>query len=159
MLVDELGLWTVPFHCTFDGYKTAPLMVERNMYVCAGPRNICFDRHDRRIFGVPAKYREAGVERLATNTDAPVLPIEEHFYQATVACRMGWDDSYEALRGLTRITAEAGLIDDRVGSVEKGKDADLAVFTGDPVDPRSHCELTIIDGKVVYDVSRQDRRY
>lgn len=159
MLNDEIGIWTVPDHCTFDGYKTAPLMAERGMVIVAGPRNIWFDRLDRRIFGIPAKYKEGGVEKVGTNTDAPVLPIEEHFFQATVACHMGWDDTYEALRGLTRTTAEAGLIDDRVGSIEKGKDADLAIFTGDPIDPRNHCEMTIIDGRVVYDTSCNDRRY
>lgn len=158
-LWDALGIRTVMDHCTFDGYKTAPLMAERGVPIVAGPRNIWFDRHDRRINGVPAKYAEAGVKILATNTDAPVLPIEEHFYQATIGVRMGWDDAYEALEGLTRIGAEAGLTHDRVGSIEVGKDADIALFAGDPVDPRSACALTIVNGKVVYDAKKDGQRY
>lgn len=159
MLWDYLGIWCVMDHSTFDGYKTAPLMKERGIVVVAGPRNIWLDRHDRRINGIPAKYYEGGIENLATNTDAPVLPIEEHFYQATVGVHMGWDDTYDALEGLTIVGARAGLIDDRVGSVEPGKDADLALFTGDPLDPRSECVLTIVNGKVAYDAAQEGQRF
>jgi len=158
-LWDALGIRTVMDHCTFDGYKTAPLMAERDVPIVAGPRNIWLDRHDRRVNGVPAKYYEAGVKILATNTDSPVLPIEEHFYQATIGVRMGWDDTYDALEGLTIIGAEAALTHDRVGSIEIGKDADIAFFTGDPLDPRSACMLTIVNGKVVYDAKKDGQRY
>lgn len=158
-LWDTLGIRTVMDHCTFDGYKTASLMAERDVPIVAGPRNIWLDRHDRRVNGVPAKYAEAGVKTLATNTDSPVLPIEEHFYQATIGVRMGWDNAYDALAGLTIIGAEAGLTHDRVGSIEIGKDADLAFFTGDPIDPRSACMLTIVNGKVVYDAKKDGQRY
>jgi imidazolonepropionase-like amidohydrolase len=158
-LWDYLGIWLVIGHGTFDGYKTAPLLAPRNMPVVAGPRNLWVDRHDRRINGVPAKYNEGGVETLGTNTDAPVLPIEEHFYQATLGVRLGWDDSYDALKGLTWVGARAGLIDHRVGSIEPGKDADLALFKGDPIDPRSPCVLTIVNGEVAYDAARDGQRY
>jgi imidazolonepropionase-like amidohydrolase len=158
-LWDRLGIWAVMGHCTFDGYKTAPMMAERDIPVMAGPRNIWVDRHDRRINGIPAKYYEGGVKTLGTNTDAPVLPIEEHFYQATIGVRMGWDDTYDALEGLTINGAKAGLIEERVGSIEPGKDADLALFTGDPLDPRSCCVVTIINGEVVYDAARDGQRY
>jgi imidazolonepropionase-like amidohydrolase len=47
------------------------------------------------------------------------------------------------------------MIDDRVGSIEQGKDADLGLWTGDPIDPRSACELTVINGKIVYDASER----
>ncbi len=158
-LWDTLGIRTIMDHSTFDGYKTAPLLKERNIPVVAGPRNIWLDRHDRRVNGIPAKYYEAGVEILAVNTDSPVLPIEEHFYQATIGVRMGWDDAYDALEGLTIIGAEAGLTHDRIGSIEVGKDADIALFTGDPIDPRSACVVTIVNGKVVYDAKKDGQRY
>ncbi len=159
MLWDTLDIFAVMDHSTFDGYKAAPLMKERDIVVVAGPRNIWFDRHDRRINGIPAKWHEGGVERLATNTDAPVLPLEEHSYQATIGVRMGWDDSYDALKGLTRIGAEAGMIEDLVGTIEVGKDADLVLYNGDPLDPRTACLVTIINGKVVYDAARDGQSY
>ena len=87
----------------------------------------------------------------------PVLPIEEHAYQATMACRMGWEP-YAALKGLTRMTARGAMMEDRVGSIEVGKDGDLGIWTGDPIDPRSSCVKTIVEGRVVYDMEKA-RRY
>ena len=40
--------------------------------------------------------------------------------------------------------------DDRVGSIEKGKDADIAIFDGNPMETFTKTLMTIIDGKIVY---------
>jgi imidazolonepropionase-like amidohydrolase len=157
MMHDQFGFWTVPTHSTFDAYKLASLARERGIVIIAGPRNIFLDRNDRRINGVCAKWWEGGVIDLGTETDSPVVPIEEHTYQAALASRMGWA-SYPALKGITRITAKGAMLDDRVGSVEIGKDGDLSIWTGDPLDPRSACCMTLIHGKVVYDW-RKGRRF
>jgi len=45
-------------------------------------------------------------------------------------------------------------LDARIGSLEKGKDADLAMYDGDPFEWTSHCTGTIINGQVVSDVVR-----
>ncbi len=42
-------------------------------------------------------------------------------------------------------------IDDRVGSLEVGKDADVVIRNGDPLDPRSRVDLVLIDGRIEYD--------
>ena len=89
---------------------------------------------------------------LGINTDAPVVPEEELSYQAAMACWYGWKP-YEALRGVTRVPAEALMIDKNVGSIEPGKDADFGIWTSDPIDPRSACEMTVINGEIVYDAS------
>jgi imidazolonepropionase-like amidohydrolase len=157
MMHDHFGFFTVPTHSTFDAYKLAPLARTRNVVIIAGPRNIRMDRDERRINGVAAKWAEGGITDLGTETDSPVLPIEEHAFQATVASRMGWEP-YAALKGLTVATAKGAMLEDRVGSVEVGKDADLGIWTGDPVDPRSVCLMTVINGKVAYDSSKE-RRY
>jgi imidazolonepropionase-like amidohydrolase len=73
-----------------------------------------------------------------------------------MACWYGWDP-YAALRGNTRIAAETLGVDDQMGSIEPGKDANLAVWTGDPIDPRSSCELTFVYGKIVYDAKVKRR--
>ena len=67
-----------------------------------------------------------------------------------MACWYGWTP-YEAIAGLTRVGAEAVMLEDRIGSIELGKDADFGLWTGDPIDPRSACELTVVDGEIVYD--------
>ncbi len=155
MLAKKLGLRIVLGHSTFDAYKTAPLVVEQgDVYTTNGPRQIHFDRHQRKIMGNAARWWQGGVRKLGVNTDAPVVPQEELPFQAAMACYYGWKP-YEALRGITRIPAETLMIEDRVGSIERGKDADLGFWTGDPIDPRSACELTVINGRIVYDASER----
>ena len=108
------------------------------------------------MHGNAARWWQGGQHRLGVNTDAPVVPQRELSFQAAMACWYGWKP-YEALRGVTRIPAEALLIDDRVGSIQPGKEADFGLWTGDPLDPRSSCEMTIIGGKVVYDAKIKRR--
>ena len=71
-----------------------------------------------------------------------------------MGCYYGWTP-YEALKGVTRIPAEALMMDHRLGSIRGGLDADFCRWTGDPIDPRSSCELVVIDGKITYDASKK----
>jgi len=158
MLRDRFGLEVVLDHSTFDGFKTADLIVERGMFTIVGPRQYYFDRTQRRIVGCAARYQERGVERLGINTDAPVVPQEELTLQAAIGCRLGLDP-YVALKGLTIVPARALKIDHLVGSIEVGKEADLGVWTGDPIDPRSACRQTLVRGELVYDAARDRRRF
>ena len=59
-----------------------------------------------------------------------------------------------ALAGVTRVPAEALGVDGEVGTIETGKRANLLVFTGDPLDPRSCVEVVLIDGAIQYDRNR-----
>jgi imidazolonepropionase-like amidohydrolase len=54
------------------------------------------------------------------------------------------------VRGLTIVPAIVAGIDDRVGSLEPGKDADVVVLGGDPADPRHGVERVYIEGRLVY---------
>lgn len=154
MLHDEFGLWVVPDHSTFDSYKAAELVKERDLHVIVGPRCFWMDPADRTVNGCAARFWEAGVRKLGINTDAPVVPEENLTTQAAMAVRLGWE-TYPALAGLTRIPAEALGIQDRVGTIEVGKDADLCVWTGDPIDPRSSVELAVVQGRVAYEASKE----
>lgn len=156
MLANKMKIKTVLDHCTFDGFKTAPLAVEAGVYVINGPRQFWLDYSQRKMFGNAARWWQGGVRKLGINTDAPVVPQKELTYQAAMACWYGWEP-YPALRGLTRIASEALMIDNKVGSIEAGKEADIVIWTGDPLDPRSSCEMAIIDGKIVYDASVRRR--
>lgn len=160
MLHDELDLWIVPFHCTFDSYKTAELVAERDIHICNGPRQLYFDRRQRKIFGHCERWAAGGVKNISVNTDcigSRGTTQEDLFYQATMAARLGWD-TVDALRGVTIAVAEAFGVDDRVGSIEVGKDADMGLWTGNPLDPRSSCMMTLVDGRVVWDASKAKRR-
>lgn len=161
MLSDKLKIRTVLSHSTFDGFKTAPLVLEQgeeNVMTNNGPRQFHFDRAERRIWGNAARWWQGGIRKLAINTDSPVIPQEELSYQAAMAVWFGWSP-YEALAGVTRVPAETLMVDDRVGSIEVGKDADFGIWAGDPIDPRSTCWVTVINGEVVRDAREGVRRF
>ena len=80
-------------------------------------------------------------------TDHPVIPEQYLTVAAALSVREGLPE-YEALRSITINAAKAVGIDDRVGSLEKGKDADIAVFAGDPLDSRVRCVLTMVNGVI-----------
>jgi imidazolonepropionase-like amidohydrolase len=55
------------------------------------------------------------------------------------------------MRAITIYAAEVTGIDDRVGSLEEGKDADIAVFDGNPLEIMTNVKATVINGKAVYE--------
>jgi len=66
------------------------------------------------------------------------------------SCVRGGLDPTEALKALTIEPARLFKIDDRVGSLKVGKDADLLVFSGPPMDPASRLLRVYVNGKEVY---------
>ena len=160
MLHDELGLWTVLDHSEFDACELGAETAKRDMFVIVGPRSIHYDRRDRRIAGLCAEWLRTGngTQKLGVNTDAPVLPQENLPLQATYAVRFGLPRE-RGLPALSRVPAQALGIFDRVGSLEAGKDADIALWTGDPIDPASSCLLTVVNGRIAYDSKTMGRRY
>lgn len=69
-------------------------------------------------------------------------------YEAALASTNGLDRD-AALRALTIDAAEILGIDQQVGSLEEGKDADIVLYNGDPFEYTTHIEKVIIDGKLV----------
>lgn len=156
MLGKGLKLWVVLDHSEFDGWRTAPLIVGTDIWVICGPRGFFFDRTLGRMVGFAAGYWKHGVRRVGINTDSPVVPQEELFFQATMHCWFGWLP-YHGLKGVTAIPAQALGLFNRLGSIEAKKDADFCIWTGDPLDPRSACLMTVVNGRIEYD-SRKGRR-
>ena len=56
----------------------------------------------------------------------------------------------EALRGITIYPAQVLGLEERIGSIEPGKDADISIFDGHPLDNLTLCLMTKIDGKVYH---------
>lgn len=156
MLAKKLKIRTIIDHGTFDGFKTTPVFKGSDVYTVNGPRQYWFDTSQRKMHGNCARWWQSGQTKLGCNTDAPVVPQAELSYQGAMACWYGWKP-YEALKGVTRIPAEALMIDGEVGSIEVGKSADFGIWTGDPLDPRSSCEMTVVRGKVAYDANVKRR--
>jgi imidazolonepropionase-like amidohydrolase len=156
ILHDEMGLDVIITHATFDSYKAADVIAEANLPVNIGPRLIHYERETGRVLGIPSLWKEAGCTELSINTDCPVVPAEELTTQATLSVRFGLDEK-TALEGLTIVPARNVGMGDRLGSLEPGKDADIVVRDGPPLDVRSSVLLTLVNGKNAYDVT-VDRR-
>jgi imidazolonepropionase-like amidohydrolase len=73
------------------------------------------------------------------------------FNDAAKTCRFGGLTELEALKTLTINPAKILGIDQWVGTIDAGKDADLAVFNRHPLDPYTVCMMTLVDGKVYFD--------
>lgn len=158
MLHDAMELKVVIGHGTFEGYLISEEIQKREIPVMAGPRGFRFDPDDGQIHGIVAEYSERGIGFLGVNTDSPVIPQEDLAYQAAMAVRYGWNEE-DAIRGITIEPARALMIDDRVGSIEPGKDADLVICTGSILDPRNYVTQVMIEGRVIYDITKDRRRY
>lgn len=91
---------------------------------------------------------DAGVE-VAIMTDHPVIPIE-HLNLAAAYCVKVGMDRYEALKALTINPARILGVADRIGSLAVGKDADMVLWSGDPLDVQQEVLWTMIDGQIVY---------
>ena len=138
-------------HGSFDGYKLASWVAEMGMPVNHGPRTMdYYSTRSGRLEASAYEYWKSGGPNFSLNTDSQIVPEEEFFLQGAMSAR-GGADAYQMLRALTIHPAKALGIDARVGSLEAGKDADIVIWTGDPLDPRNRVELVIIDGEVQYD--------
>jgi imidazolonepropionase-like amidohydrolase len=156
-------------HGEMAGYKLAAFAQELGVQAILGPRVVevptrqfiqWTGSNPEALLGIAAEYQKAGHKRVGFNTDAPVIPGEELSLQATMGVRYGFDDSNaDGVRGLTIIPAVTAGIDKKVGSLEVGKEADIVVVTGDPVDQRNSVEMVFIGGRRVYDTKRDIRRY
>ena len=81
-------------------------------------------------------------------TDAPVIPQQHLNLCAALAARAGMD-KYEALKAITINAAEHLGIEDRVGSIETGKDADIVIINGDPLAVDADIVNVVINGRLV----------
>jgi imidazolonepropionase-like amidohydrolase len=96
----------------------------------------------------PGRLAAAGV-RIAITTDHPVVPIHFLIHQATLAVKEGLDPA-TALRAVTIHPAQIIGCADRIGSLTPGKDADVVIWSGDPLDVMSRAERAYQDGREIY---------
>lgn len=165
MVIEEFNLPLFIDHGTIGAWKIAARVKELGVAAQLGPRvvdspargfiNWSQNMHYEGWRGAAAGYQQAGVKDIGFNTDAPVIPQEELQLQASMAVRFGFkDDMMQTIRGLTIIPARVANINDRVGSLEVGKEADILVLTGHPADVRSSIERVWIEGSEVYNAER-----
>jgi imidazolonepropionase-like amidohydrolase len=153
-LGEEFGLQVVVEHCT-EGHKVAGELAEAGVPALVGPTLGSRSKVELRelSFATPGELARAGVT-VALISDHPFVPIQYLPLCGGLALREGLDEE-TALRAITLTPAEILGIAGRVGSLEPGKDADLAIYQGHPFfDVQARCQLTMIQGQVVYENQR-----
>jgi imidazolonepropionase-like amidohydrolase len=105
-----------------------------------------FGASENMSFTTPAKLAAAGIPfAFQSGFEAYVPKTRVVLFEAAIAIQHGL--SFErALAGLTIEAAKILGIEDRVGSLEIGKDGDLALYDGDPFEYTTHAVSTVIDG-------------
>jgi imidazolonepropionase-like amidohydrolase len=150
-LGQEFGLEVAVEHCT-EGHKVATELAAAGVPALVGPSLSSRSKMELRelSFATPGELARAGVT-VALVSDHPFVPIQYLPLCGGLAVREGLDEE-TALRAVTLVPAEILGVSDRVGSLEPGKDADLALYRGHPFhDVQACCLLTFVEGQVVYD--------
>jgi len=145
----EFGYRLVIDHGT-EAHLIADLLVARDIPVIIGPLLTSRSKVELRNRSIanPGRLAAAGVT-IAITTDHPVVPINLLVTQAVLAVKEGLDRE-TALRALTINPARIAGIDERLGSLTPGKDADLCVWSGDPLEVNSRVERSFVGGREVY---------
>ncbi|MHA7153946.1 amidohydrolase [Arthrobacter sp. TMN-50] len=155
-LADEFGYELVLDHGT-EAHLLADVLAERGIPVLIGPLFTTKSKVELRGRSIanPGKLAAAGVE-ISIITDHPVIPINFLIHQATFAIKEGLDRE-TALRSITINPAKVLGLADRMGSLEVGKDADLVLWSGDPLDVMQRALTVWIGGRPVYSYDVETR--
>jgi imidazolonepropionase-like amidohydrolase len=149
---DEFGFRMVLHHAT-EAFKIADELTRRDIPAVLGP--VLTSRYKvelrERNLRSAGRLVNAGV-KVALTTDHWVVPIQHLMVGLALSVRDGLPRD-RALDLVTINPAEILGIADRVGSLAPGKDADIAVFTGDPLDLMQRAERVYVDGEQVYEYS------
>ncbi|MGA7205780.1 MAG: amidohydrolase [Specibacter sp.] len=148
-LADEFGYDLVIDHGT-EAHVLGDVLAARGTPVLIGPLFTTKSKPELRARSIanPGKLAAAGVE-ISIITDHPVVPINFLVHQATFAVREGLDRD-TALRAITINPAKVLGLAKRIGSLKVGKDADLVLWSGDPLDVMQRALQVFIGGKPVY---------
>jgi len=136
-------------HCT-EGHLIAEEIVKSGFPAIVGPTLTARSKIEVKYldFKNVGVLNRAGV-KTAIMTDHPVSLIQYLPLCVGLSVKHGLD-LQEGFKAMTKYPAEICGVGDRVGTLEVGKDADIAVFTGNPMETFTKTLYTIIDGTIVY---------
>lgn len=149
-IAKEFDLDYVLVHCT-EGHKIADILGREKASALTGP--IICDRGKPELAELTTA--NAGIlykngVKTAICTDHPEIPVQYLAASAAYCVKAGLPKE-EAMKALTINAAEIVGISDRVGSIKVGKDADFALFDGDPLEIMTNCAAVFINGKKIFE--------
>lgn len=148
-IAKEFGLSMTLDHCS-EGHLIAEEIRESGFPVIVGPSLASRSKIEIQnlSFKTAGILQKQGI-KVSIMTDHPVSLIESLPLCAGLAVKAGLP-MMEGLRAVTVYAAEICGVSERVGSLEIGKDADIAIFDGNPMEVFTNTLMTVIDGKMVY---------
>jgi len=152
-LKDEFGFDLTFIHSS-EAYKVADEIARRGVPVITLPLGTRIGVSEDMLYGI-AQLNEAGV-MVSLHTDHPVVHQKLLRVNAGMVIKYGMPEE-DALKTVTINPATSSRIDDRVGSIEVGKDADLVVLDGVWYEPSTRVEMVFVDGVQAYDRSTEAR--
>ncbi|WP_223703438.1 amidohydrolase [Sutcliffiella deserti] len=146
---EEFDLRYTIEHCT-EGHLIVNELRDRNAQVCIGPTltrksKIELKNKSWKTYQILA---ENGVD-VSITTDHPYTPVQYLNVCAALAVREGLDEQ-KALEGITITAAKNINVEDRVGSIEIGKDADLVLWSHHPFQFLAKPVMTVVEGEIIY---------
>ena len=147
-IAKEFDLRITIEHCT-EGHLIVDELREANVPVAVGPTLTNASKVEllNKSWTTPGILADAGLQ-VSIITDAPVIPQQYLTLCAGLAVKAGMDP-FKALQAITINPARHIGIEDRVGSLEAGKDADVVLTSGDPMVSDTVVKYVIVDGKIV----------
>lgn len=148
-IAKEFGLGLTLDHCT-EGHLIAEEIAKSGFSAIVGPSLASRTKKEVSLsdFKTAGILQKAGVT-IAITTDHPVSRQQYLTLCAALAVKEGMEE-YGALRAITIDAARICMVDHRVGSIKEGKDADLVVCNGSPLEIKTEIQMTMINGRIVW---------
>ena len=152
-IADNLGFRIWSLQHVLEGYKIAPEIVKHgaSCSTFADWWAYKIEAYDATPFNA-ALLLEAGANIVIKSDNNELL--RHMYYEGAKPIKYGNVAAEDALKMITLNAAKELGLSQKIGSIELGKDADLAIFNGHPFNSFSRCEMTIIDGEIFYQRDR-----
>jgi imidazolonepropionase-like amidohydrolase len=149
-VAEEFGVKIQTFQHVLEGYKVANEIAKHG---AGGSTFSDWWAYKIEAFdAIPGNAAIMAHRGIVTSINSDSADLARRLYQeAAKTMKYGNLTEEEALRFVTLNPAKQLKIDHRVGSIDVGKDADLAIFNGHPFSIYSHVEMTLIEGNVFFD--------
>ncbi|GIW80914.1 MAG: hypothetical protein KatS3mg105_2721 [Gemmatales bacterium] len=153
-IANHFGFRVQSLQHALEGYKVAPEIAKHGASCSSFSDWWAYkiEAYDAIPFN-PALLQEAGA-LVCLKSDS--FELVRHMYQEAAKCvKYGRMSETEALRTITINGARQLGLENRIGSIEVGKDADLAIFNGHPLNSYSRVEMTLVEGEVYFQRSEK----
>lgn len=152
-VAEDFGFRINTFQHVLEGYKVAEEMAEHGAMASTFAEN----------WGYKVEAQDAIPHNMAIMTDRGVVVsvnsdsgerVRRMYQEAAIGMKYGGMSETEALKMITLNPAKQLGVDHLVGSIEVGKQADLALFSAHPFAPEARAEMTLVDGRIYFDRSQ-----